>query len=261
MEILQKRLKSTEKSIDTLFLNHKTEGEFVSELEYLRTDNQRLLTLLGKSQEYKFLGQLIEDSNGAHFIPSQKPSPDERNNWVPSQVTKVLQIYKNTPEGCDNILNTLLLEINKSFRDREKTIVSKLKHDYKLKRQLLMRQPYDSIKAQKQNSRLKSELRKANNEITVISSKQPNIIPKLQDLEETFRALGNLRAENTRLQKENADLKKNKASKSQFLEGVGWLGEKVMKQKSQMHTLISNLIQNFEFDGEASREKQDWLLV
>lgn len=265
MEILQKKLKSTEKSIDTLFLNQKTEGEFVSELEHFRVDNQRLLNLLGKSKEYKFLGQFIEESNGAHYIQSHKPQIDETMNWVPSQVSKVLEIYKKA-EITDEILSTLLLEINKSFREREKNIVMKLKNSYKnkigeLKRQLLMRQPYDSIKAQKQNSRLKSELKKANTEITMISGKQTNLIPKMQDLEETFRVLGSLRAQNTQLQKENTELKRNKAAKSQFLEGVGWLGEKVMKQKSQMHNLISDLIRNFEFDGEASKAKQEWLLV
>ena len=190
-----------------MFLNQKTEGEFILELQYLRTDNQRLLNLLSKSQDYKFLGQFIEDSGGAHYIPSQKPAADESFNWVPSQIVKTIEIYKKCPDLSDNIINTLLLEINKSFREREKTIVSKIKHEYKikvgeLKRQLLNRQPYDTVKAQRQNTRLKSELKKANDKINVISAKQPEIIPKLQDLEETFKVLSDLRLQNARLLKE-----------------------------------------------------------
>lgn len=266
MEILQKRLKTTEKSIDTLFLNNKTEGEFVSELQYLKADNKRLLALLGKSHEYKILGDFIESSNGAHYVPSNKPATDETQNWVPLKVTKAIEVYKKAPELSDDVLNTLMLEINKSYREREKGQISKLKHEYQskiddLKRQLLMRKPYDNVRTQRQNSRLKSELKKATNEINVISSKQIDVMPKLQDLEETLKIINALKTENAKLQKENNELKKNKAAKSQFLEGIGWLGEKVMKQKSQMHQLIKNLVGNFEFDGEASKEKQEWLMV
>ena len=266
LEKLSKKLKNTEKSIDTLFLNHKTEGQFVSELEHLKVDNQRLLSLLSKSQEYKFLGQFIEDSGGAHYIQSQKPLNDESCNWVPSQLTKVIEIYKKSPKLENEVMNTLLLEINKSFREREKTQILKLKHEYKtkindLKRQLLMRQPYDNVKTQRQVSRLKTELKKANNEISTIVAKPSNVIPKMQDLEETFKILNDLRHENSKLSEENSKLKKSSKNKSQFIEGVGWLGEKVMKEKSEMHKLISGLLSNFEFDGTASKEKQDWLLV
>lgn len=266
LEVLKKRLKNTEKSIDTLFLNHKTEGEFVSELEHLRLDNQRLLDLLSKSNEFKILGQFIEDSGGAHYVPPSKSLPDETYNWVPSQLNRAIETYKQAPEPNDEVLNTLLLEINKSFRDREKAQISKLKSEYKLKisdlkRQLLMRQPYDTVKTKRQVTRLKTELKKANDEISVISSKRPDVIPKMQDLEETFKVLGDLKSQNAKLIKENFELKKNKANKSQFIEGVGWLGEKVMKEKSQMHSLITNILNKFEFDGTVSKENQEWLMV
>lgn len=72
LENLQRRLKHTEKSIDNLYLNSKTESEFVLELEQLRNDNKRLIELLNKTQEFKNIGKYFEDSKGAHFIKSKK---------------------------------------------------------------------------------------------------------------------------------------------------------------------------------------------
>lgn len=263
MEILQKRLKNTEKSIDTLFLNVKTEGEFISELEHLKVDNQRLLSLLAKSTEYKFLAQICEASEGAHYISGGKNS-DETYNWVPNRVTKAIEIYKKAPDLSENVINTLLLEINKAFRDREKTLIGKVKHESQakiddLKRQLIMRKPYDNVSTSRQNSRLKNELKKANNEISVITQKQPNIVPRMQDLESTLKMINGLKVENEKLVRENKRLKEGKSGKSQFLEGVGWLGERVMKEKIQMHSLISDILN--EVGKEELSEKREWVLV
>ena len=263
MEILYKRLKNTEKSIDTLFLNVKTEGEFISELEHLRVDNQRLLSLLSKSTEYKFLAEFYEVSDGAHYIPGCK-NPDETYSWVPSRVTKALEIYKKAPDLSESVISTLLLEINKSFRDREKVLIGKIKHESQvkiddLKRQLIMRKPYDNVSTSRQNSRLKNELKKANNEISVINQKQPTVVPRMQDLESTLKMINGLKVENEKLVRENKRLKEGRIGKSQFLEGVGWLGEKVMKEKMQMHSLIANILK--EVDGEELSDKREWVLV
>jgi hypothetical protein len=263
MEILQKRLKNTEKSIDTLFLNVKTEGEFVSELEHLKLDNQRLLNLLSKSAEYKFLTQFIDSTEGAHFVPGGKSS-DETFNWVPKKVLKAIEIYKKAPDLSEDVIHTLMLEINKAFREREKNLVGKIKHESQakiddLKRQLIMRKPYDNISTSRQNSRLKSELKKANNEISMISQKSSATIPRLQDLEATLKMLNQLKSENEKLTRENKELKKAKTGKSQFLEGVGWLGEKVMKEKSQMNKLIFDILG--EVKNEELSEKREWVLV
>ena len=223
MEILQKRLKSTEKSIDSLFLNVKTEGEFVSELEHLKLDNQRILTLLSKSTEYKFLSAFVDSSEGAHYVPGGKNS-DETYNWVPKHVSRAIEIYKKAPELSEHVINTLMLEINKAFRDREKNIVAKAKHEAQikiddLKRQLIMRKPYDNVSTSRQNSRLKNELKKANNEISMISQKAGCTLPRMQDLEITLKKLNELKVENERLARENRELRRAKNSKSEKKNG------------------------------------------
>ncbi|CAG9315044.1 unnamed protein product [Blepharisma stoltei] len=277
LELLQRRLRFTEKSIDNLYLNNRTEGELMLEVEHMRNDNKRLLELLNQTQEYKHLAQYLEDSKGAHYVQSSKRSKkgqktDELENWVPQEIFKLIDVYKKSPnELTDNVLHTLVLELNTVWRERERTQIEKLKNKYKtqildLKRQLFMRQPYDTIKSQKKVSYLKTELKKVNDDLKQnFSSKTTKLGPGIDSIESTLKLISKLQEENNKLKREIVLLKKkteNNDNKSKLIESMGKLGEQVIQESTKMHQLINNLLTEFEENpgGEKGNTKREWLL-
>lgn len=126
-----------------------------------------------------------------------------------------------------------------------------------------MRQPYDSVKTQRQNTRLKSELRKVNDDLKLNqTSKTSRLGPGLDNIESTLKLIGKLQEENNKLKREILLLKRKSdrnENKDNIIENMGWLGEQVIEQSSKMHQLINKVLIEFEDsvkgeEGDTKRE-------
>jgi len=242
IQSLQTRLAQTEESIDQLFLGEKTKNEVMLELQHLRNDNKRLLDLLAKTQEFKHLTEFFQDSEGTHYLACKKPS-EESDNWVPRKAFKLIE---NTKSLNGEALETLVADLNKVFREREKNQIQRIKNQYEtqvlnLKRQMFMRQPYDTVNGKKKVNRLQNELKKTQEQLRN-ANKPSKTPPGLEGFQQTLKKLDQLQRENTNLKKENQKLRTASKNKAGFVEGVGWLGEQVLKRGTQMHTLLQGLL-------------------
>ena len=112
-ELLTK-VSQLQKQIDEFYVNRKSEAGLLLELEHLKDDNKRLLSLLKNTEEYKNFAYLDEDSNGGikfvnsdnkvrvvsgknqkkdknyKFINGNDPSNEE--NWVPNELLDIIII-------------------------------------------------------------------------------------------------------------------------------------------------------------------------
>jgi len=84
---------------------------------------------------------------------------------------KIIDDFKlnNSTELTTEIFDKLLIDLNKIWKERERKIVGKIKKEFmseiaSLKRQLSSRVPFEEVVANRQITRLKSEIQNANKE-------------------------------------------------------------------------------------------------
>jgi len=84
---------------------------------------------------------------------------------------KIIDDFKlnNSTELTTEIFDKLLIDLNKIWKERERKIVEKIKKEFmseiaSLKRQLSSRVPFEEVVANRQITRLKSEIQNANKE-------------------------------------------------------------------------------------------------
>jgi len=79
-----------------LKLEKRSEGTALLELEHLKRDNRRLISLLGKTK-LKGLDELNEDSGGdITYMGNSKLRKDEneQDNWIPSDTFRVAHEFR-----------------------------------------------------------------------------------------------------------------------------------------------------------------------
>ena len=139
--------------------------------EAYRMENARLLDLLAKTKEYGHFAEFAKDSgHGVRYMNptevEQAPSPnktrrgtqastagseaEESDAWIPEEAYKVAHDFRNkcAANVSKALMNTLLNDLNKIWRAREKKQISKIKSEATrevqyMRREVAFKKPYD----------------------------------------------------------------------------------------------------------------------
>jgi len=294
-------LQNALKQIQDLTLRIKSEGATLLEIEHLRDDNAKLVSLLKRTKEYKEFAEYVEDSSGAIRVPTRSKTPGRRktysdykkdplDDWVPIEAFRLGQSFRMLNNGplTDEIINKLLTDLNRIWRERERKQIDRIKtkltsENADLKRQLAMRVPFDEVQANKHIARLKADIRTIQKD-TKSSKTIPTTIfpPKLEVVDETLKMAGSLQRQNAeltekceKLQSKVADLenllKSEEYEKHKFMEGAAWMASRIQKEVSKYGDTLNELIREYnkrteekdlrgEIDALFVSSTQAWLL-
>ena len=179
------KISELEKKIDEFYIQKESEGSLLLEIEHLKDDNVRLLEMLKNTKEFKdFAKSKSQNLNGTKLLQTFKSNNSVSNinnksysksyntneivnTYVPNEAYELVQDFKNNNNLTisDSILNSLLSSLNKIWKDYYSKQIKNLKAKNseeinKLKRQLVMKSPYNEFVAQKTISHLKKDLKK-----------------------------------------------------------------------------------------------------
>ena len=181
------KITELEKKIDEFYIQKESEGSLLLEIEHLKDDNIRLLEMLKNTKEFKdFAKSKSQNLNGTKLLQTFKSNNNNvsninnksysnksyntneiTNTYVPNEAYELVQDFKNNNNLTisDSILNSLLTSLNKIWKDYYNKQIKNLKAKNseeinKLKRQLVMKSPYNEFVAQKTISHLKKDLKK-----------------------------------------------------------------------------------------------------
>lgn len=160
-----------------MVVTRKAEGTAQMQLEQYRVENARLLALLAKTPEYGQFAEFSQDSGaGVRYMnatnPADKaPSPNQTryrpyeitytadanegfgdengDEWIPDEAYRVAHDFRNRCASSVSkaLMNTLLSDLNKIWRAREKKQISRIKSDANrevqyLRREVAFKKPY-----------------------------------------------------------------------------------------------------------------------
>ena len=180
------KISELEKKIDEFYIQKESEGSLLLEIEHLKDDNIRLLEMLKNTSEFKDFAKSksnlnrtkllqnikinnnnVSNINNKSFSNKSYNSNEISNSYVPNEAYDLVQDFKNNNNltVSDSILNSLLSSLNKIWKDYYSKQIKNLKAKNseeinKLKRQLVMKSPYNEFVAQKTISHLKKDLKK-----------------------------------------------------------------------------------------------------
>jgi chromosome segregation ATPase len=200
LEALQGKVRSTEQAIQELADQRRSESSLFTEIDQLKADNSRLLELLSSAKEFRELSGLIEDSEGARYLPiCQKgkacPLFEECKNWVPSKAYSLThQLMKDSGRVTSELLDHLLSELNLIWREREHKQIARYKAAFTyelaaMKRQLTMQRPYDGVQSHKEISRLKRELNDTKQRLKTATSTTKAVPAEFQHVKDVLSAI------------------------------------------------------------------------
>lgn len=155
--------------IDRVVLGRRAEGTALMQAEAYRQENARLLGMLAETKEYSNFAKLALDSgeSGVRYMESSKSeepaasasthdmkaadeSEAESEKWIPEDAFKVAHDFraKCAANVSKSMMNTLLQDLNKIWRAREKKQLSRVKSTANsevayMRRAVAFRKPYD----------------------------------------------------------------------------------------------------------------------
>ena len=193
---LRSELDQTRRSLDTVVLTRKAEGTAQLQLEAYRQENARLLALLAKTPQFGNFAEFAVDSGaGVRYMnatnPAEKaPSPNQSrqkpctvtyeadpteglgeengDEWIPEEAYRVAHDFRSrcASNVSQALMNTMLSDLNKIWRAREKKQISRIKSEANrevqfLRREVAFKKPYQQVMHEQDVKRLKSELKDA----------------------------------------------------------------------------------------------------
>lgn len=245
------------------------------EMEHYRADNDRLVSLLKETKDYGAFAEFAMDNNGGpRYLGSQLDEPasktkkgrkgkenkkEEDNSWIPNQAFKIAHDYreKHGNEMNETLINKMLTELNKVWRERERKQVTRIRNKCNqeianLRRQVAMTAPVKENNSKRQISRLKEQLKVAQKELreTVAKKVQDSNRPRQADhVELALKAAGGIQDGKRALVEENQILKSRVKEyekihkdedfeRAKFMEGASWMAKKGL---SETDSLFSRL--------------------
>ena len=189
----------------------RSESTLLLELEHLKADNERLVTLLKRTEEFKKAASLSGHS------PSSSPAitaSKEMEDWVPAEAWRVAHDFlaKHGSSGFHQThVDRLMDALNAAWRQREKRVLTQVKEKcaqemQKLRRKVVNAPEYDQVQSSSQVNHLKSDLEKARADLKLFSKGRPSEIDKV------FKQVIDLQDKNKALALENAKLNLSWAS-------------------------------------------------
>ena len=135
-----------EKELNNLYINKKSEGNLLIENKHLKEDNVKLLELLSITKEFgEFANLQLTLPGGIRYVTEMELPIGPRarkeaiklklkniNSWVPALAyEKILQFNLKYNFNMDeSIINELLGQLNKVYREKEERNVAKIKVKY-----------------------------------------------------------------------------------------------------------------------------------
>ncbi|CAD8075503.1 unnamed protein product [Paramecium primaurelia] len=156
---------------DDLKFAQQKEATFMIEVEHLRTDNQRLITLLGsQDKDLRFLSSL----------ETQKSDLPECLLWVPQKAFEIAhqfrEKYKDSDYLGDKQIQLLLFELNKVWAVRQfeqQKLQNSINNLEKQKIQSKTNVPYSEFQLSQQVERLKKQIKELKKENLDLYANRP----------------------------------------------------------------------------------------
>lgn len=164
-------------------MTRRSEGTALLQNESYRAENARLLAMLGKTKEYAGFASFAQDSgSGVRFMDGEEAKTtasstikhstfdedDGTDDWIPEEAFKAAHDFRNkcAANVSKALMNTLLQDLNRIWRAREKKQISRIKAEANrevqyLRRELAFKKPYDQVVHENDIKRLKAELKDA----------------------------------------------------------------------------------------------------
>lgn len=296
VESLQDQLANARKDIDNFKRKQYSEATSLLEIEHLRSDNARLVNLLRGTKEYKDFAEYIEDSNGTVNVPAKRKgcarrcaseqNQDKFEHWVPVEAFRIAQDLKATPL-TDDIVNKVLAELNRIWRERERKQVERVKGRYgvelaNLRRQMAMRVPFTEVQANKHIAKLRAEIKALQRDAKLAAKVPTKERQKIEVVDEALKMAGSLQRQNADFSERNAALVRRvqeleqvmaggEYEKHKFMEGAAWISEKIAQELDTYGEQVNSLIAEYnartedkdlhgEIDALFVSTTQAWLL-
>lgn len=135
--------------MDEVVMTRKSEGTALLEIEHFKADNERLVQMLASTKEFNAFGKLALDTaeNTIRYMNPGVPtsgnvkecqkqrklmtkfeSSEEKENWIPEEAFRVVHDFRNRCASTVSqaVMNQLLADLNKIWRDREKKSISRV---------------------------------------------------------------------------------------------------------------------------------------
>ena len=216
------------------------------QLEAYRSENARLLSLLAKTPQYSQFAEFAADSGtGVRYMnatdASEKaPSPNQSrvkpcqigyeadpnegfgdengDEWIPDEAYRVAHDFRSrcAANVSKALMNTLLSDLNKIWRAREKKQITRIKSEANrevqyLRREVAFKKPYQQVMHEQDVKRLKAELKDCQQalreNVAVIKQERDGPNYGLNLVDHTVRCANEMQVEKRRLQDENDRLK------------------------------------------------------
>lgn len=276
-KILREKIVETEKSIDDLYFLKKNDSAILLEIEKLKEDVKRLVQLLRSTEEYKEFAEnanLMNDDirflKGVHkekgtnknfkLWADQRKLKSEFENffWIPTDAFKYANDFRIKYQGnfTEEIIESLLFELNKIWKEKHEKSISKLKSKYEssisnIKNQYTSSNVQSNLVNQKVISRLRDQVNKGNKD-----SKTNKKIDDLDALNTTIKQTTRDVKKMQLLENENKqltaklqrmmDTSLSRQSHPAFIDGASWLYGKLRKQLDKFVDIFKELIEEFE---------------
>ncbi|CDW83586.1 UNKNOWN [Stylonychia lemnae] len=275
---LQLELEDAKRKLDEIVMTRKSEGTALLEIHHYKADNERLIAMLSQTKEFENFGKLASDSvsDGGVGIRYMNPNPsnnsqpichypkqksnlkdfytdkNECEDWIPDEAFKLAHDFRNKCASniSQSLMNQLLQDLNKVWRQREKKQIHKVQNQSNkeiayLRRQISFRQPYDQVMAENDIKRLKKEVKDQNQalreNVAVIKESSEAPLQGLVLVDQTVKYTNQIQQERRQLQDENERLKKRiedlersqkdeDNEREKFYDGAAWLGKQVVEE-------------------------------
>jgi len=276
---LNEKIHDLQNELDNLYIKRKVEGTALLEVEHLKADNERLISMLKSSGQHKEFAEFLEDnSGGAIKIPPKAPPKskygkrsqtvvsDVQEGWVPQDAYKLAHdiLHKNKGNFTSATIDNLLSDLNKIWRERERKQVTRIKQKYStevadLRRQGAMGNAGDIVEANKTIARLRCDLNAAYKEI------QKNICKNSYDranplqtgkIDDAMKLANTMRKERKDLTEENKKLKKRieelekvvkveGSDRARYMEGAAWMATAMTMETDTYVDEFEKLVNNY----------------
>lgn len=155
---------------DGMLMTRLSEGTAQMQIEAYRRENARLLNMLSKTNEYREFAHSAIDSGNVRFMDpvmpatttEVKPQLAEKEDWIPEDAYKVAHDFRNKCAAniSKAMMNTLLTDLDKIWRQREDKKLQRLKSSMtreieSLRRALAQKKPYTQHLQDQEIKRLK----------------------------------------------------------------------------------------------------------
>ena len=259
---LKKKEKELQEELDELKEKRRVEGTAFTEVERLRADNERLLSMLGgRKRRTGSKGKPKESMATSKLNPKKT-----QKEWSSEDAFKLGKdiLHKNNGILNEESMNLLLIDLNKIWREREDKQLDRIRKDYtmeieNLKREGMMSDGYSAVDARKEVGRLTSDLNTVYNDVKtdiVAGKKDENNPQKTDVVGDTLKATSKLQSERIKLYKENERLKaqveKLKSNinvggkaKEKYMEGAAWMGNTLAKETDNFANFMSRLCEDY----------------